>query len=247
MKIVSFNLRHGGVTRSPNSWEKLLEDFQPDIVLAQESFDLSAYFSGGGPTAPASFLWEAVPDGNWGSVVASPRLALRKIDVPSLTGWVSGTICKENPLGGNKPLVVFSLHTPTPGNYEKNTLAMLDAVAIAMKDLPPCDLIIGGDLNVTTALRHPDEELKNSKGELKILERLRLEFGLLNAWQSANPNSKLPQTLRWSGNKSAAYHCDGLFIPEHRVGQLSHITIGNSEDWASWSDHNPIAASLAHV
>lgn len=37
--------------------------------------------------------------------------------------------------------------------------------------------------------------------------QLREEFGLINAWQALHEGEDLPQTLRWTSNKSAPFHC----------------------------------------
>ena len=35
----------------------------------------------------------------------------------------------------------------------------------------------------------------------------------MSCWQAANPGGPLAQTLRWSANREAPYHCDGIFVP----------------------------------
>lgn len=35
----------------------------------------------------------------------------------------------------------------------------------------------------------------------------------MNAWQMANSNRDLPQTLRWGRDKTEPYHCDAIFVP----------------------------------
>ena len=247
MKIVTFNLRHGGRTKPPNSWQKLISEFSPDIVLAQESFGVDDYFSASDAAKPEYFIWQKVDGGKWGSVIASPNQRLQKIELTSHAGWVVGGMIESNPFGGDLPLLVFSLHTPSPGNYEKNTHEILDGLSRVISNFGPCDLIIGGDLNVTTAIRHPDEALSNTKGETEIIDRIGKEFGLANAWQAFHPELPLPQTLRWSGNINAAYHCDGLFIPIRYINRLSTVVIGESKDWNTWSDHNPIAALIETI
>ena len=47
-----------------------------------------------------------------------------------------------------------------------------------------CDIVIGGDFNLSVSERHPSEERKNKKCNLEIQARLRNELGLINCWQT---------------------------------------------------------------
>lgn len=59
-----------------------------------------------------------------------------------------------------------------------------------------CEVVIGGDFNLTVSKRHESENRITEKADLKIQSRLGDEFGLLNYWQTANPDNPLAQTLR---------------------------------------------------
>jgi len=59
-----------------------------------------------------------------------------------------------------KSLYIFSIHAPTPGRdeikipYEKKVQEMLDRI----RDVAgSSDIVIGGDFNLGTAVRHPSE------------------------------------------------------------------------------------------
>ena len=240
MKIVTYNLHYGGHTRQDNHWERILK-LNPDVVLAQESFNPANYFPNGNFNSIArSVVW--YPTGSkWGSSILSTRHELKKIQVPKeFEGWVVGGRITDFSIGGvTKPLYVFSVHTPSPGPYETKTYDILDYIQGIIAD---DDTIVGGDFNVTTAVRHPTEELKNTKMELTIIDRLR-KFGLINSWQAAHPNRNLPQTLRWTGNKKEPYHCDGLFVPHSWLRYLESCEVA-TEGWSEMSDHNPIVATF---
>ncbi len=199
MKIASFNLRHGGKNSFPeNSWKQLLKQFAPDLVLAQETFHPNQYLSVSELSGFSDPVWECVPDRKWGSAILSAGHPVGRVPLPGFEGWVTGGRMPTLKIGGsNKQLLVFSLHAPRP--YERKLNQILDAIR-ALRD--ECDLVLGGDFNVTTAMRHPSETLKNTSGELRILERLRTEFGLVNAWQASHPYESLPQTLKWWGSLS---------------------------------------------
>jgi endonuclease/exonuclease/phosphatase family metal-dependent hydrolase len=100
-------------------------------------------------------------------------------------------------------------------------------------------VILGGDWNLTVGLRRSGEERNNRPGESDLLARLENEFGLRSAWDVANPDLPLPQTLRWMRNPTTPYHCDGIFLPQWR--HVEKATVLTGETWADLSDHNPVA------
>jgi exonuclease III len=246
MKIVTYNLRYGGKKGDGNHWERIMDEFSPDLVLAQETFNPREYFSTKSSHTFSSVVWASVP-AEWGSAILSVRHKLTPILVPGFEGWVVGGSIDEFIIGGvSKPLFVFSIHAPTQSRdekkvpYEKKVQEILDRIhEIAFG----AEVLIGGDFNIDAAIRHSDEKLKTEPSELAVIDRLRTEFGLINAWQALHPNANLPQTLRWSKDKSKPYHCDGIFIPHSWLKYLESCEVV-SEGWSEMSDHNPIVATI---
>lgn len=235
---MTYNLRLGG-KKTVNQWEIILEEFSPDLVFAQETHEPSTYFSTSHQNiSQSSIIWQPTSSG-WGSSIFSRKEKVIPIEIPSFKGWVVGgkieNFSTNN--GQAKPLFLFSVHTPSPGDYEKQSLSILNSIK---RITGSHDLIIAGDFNITTAIRHPSEELKNTKKELKFITQMRKELGLVNCWQAINPNTDLPQTLRWSGNQDAPYHCDAIFVPLNWAQYIEKCTIINNENWSRMSDHYPI-------
>ena len=83
-----------------------------------------------------------------------------------------------------------------------------------------------------------------SHGERTILDRLAGEFALIRCWQAANPGRRLAQTLRWSGDRFAPYHCDGIFVPAAWSARLASCRVVTGSRWARLSDHNPVVAEF---
>jgi hypothetical protein len=244
MKIITYNIHSGGKKGTGNQWQRILDNFFPELVLAQESGDPLSY-EGVDRYPVASAIWHPIGR-TWGSAVLSSSHVMTEIAVtaPEFKGWITGGRIEEPVVGGGcrRPLVVFSVHTPSPGPYDKNVYKILDY----LKEVTVgCDLIVGGDFNVTTAVRHQSETLKNTQAERRLIDRLRTEFGLINAWQVLHPNQDLPQTLRWTGNRTAPYHCDGLFIPLAWAQHLKSCEVLEGDEWSALSDHNPIVAHFA--
>jgi hypothetical protein len=84
---------------------------------------------------------------------------------------------------------------------------IVDAVHTMSEGRP---VIVAGDFNVVAGYRRDDDVDKMSRGEQRLLDRIRDELGLIACWQSANPDVPLGQTLRWMRNKVTPYHCDGI-------------------------------------
>jgi hypothetical protein len=80
---------------------------------------------------------------------------------------------------------------------------------------------------------------------LAIQARLADEFGLLNCWQEANPDQPLHQTLRWTGNRTIPYHCDGLFVPMAWKARLQSCCVLAGDEWNRLSDHNPVVTCFS--
>lgn len=226
-----------------NHWQRLFRDFDPGIVFAQESLHPNRYFLPEDFSQFKGCLYAAVPHGKWGSAILSRHHQLESIPLPEFEGWVVGARVPDLKINGRaQPAMIFSVHAPSPGPYEPIVHRILDVIA-NMQD--GSTMIIAGDFNVTTAIRHASEERsKNSSGERKILERLRTDFGMTNAWQAMHPNENLPQTLRWSRDPLPHYHCDAVFIGHEQLRHIAEARIESAGHWGTMSDHNPVVVTF---
>ena len=240
MKLLTFNLLYGGQKKEINYWHEMINDFQPDIIFAQETNPPRSYFLDDSEILNKNSIVWGVTKSGWGSAIYLKNNFIEPIDVPGFEGWVVGGKLKK-PFIGENTLFVFSVHTPSPGPYDKNTFAILDAIKEIVGNN---ELIIAGDFNMTTAVRHESEELKLNKSDYKLIERMRKDFGLVNSWQVVHPNENIPQTLRWSTNPVPHYHIDGIFIPCSWVRYIENCEIIDKEPWNRISDHNPILLSI---
>lgn len=244
MKFCTYNLRSGGHKNHGNHWQRLLDDLGADIACAQESEDPIRYFSAEAFAGFKSCIHSNVAHGKWGSAILAKDHALEPIEVPGFDGWGMGARIRDVKIDGTpQTITVFCIHTPSPGPYESHVNRFLDGVSQYLDGTP---LIIAGDFNLTTAVRHASEEgMKNTPGERRIHERLRREFGLLNAWQVLHPNQNLPQTLRWTNAPTKPYHCDAIFVSHNLLPHLVRAEVIQDGEFAFLSDHNPILIELA--
>jgi exonuclease III len=235
-------MHFGGNKGAGNPWQQLIREFAPDIVFAQESFHPDQYFSPDELAQYKGCIWSAVPERNWGSAILSKQYQLEPVSLPEFEGWVVGARVPDLVINGvSQAVMIFSIHAPSPGPYEPAVKKIFDEIAKKWNKVP---LIVAGDFNLTTAIRHPTENLKNSTGEIALQKRLRKEFGLSNAWQVLHPNQNLPQTLRWNKDPVPPYHCDAVFLSHNHLAHLVSSNIESSGIWTGMSDHNPIVVTL---
>lgn len=241
MKIITYNMQHD--KKSKDNWSAILEATDPDVLLAQEALHPSP---SGRPLLEVTWSEQVVwcpAHGDWGSAVYVKSQQPRPLELPDYRGWVVGVELDNSPLSVNgRPLRVFSLHAPTgQGNYPRVVGKILDMV---QEQRDGCDVIIGGDFNLTVSRRHDSEERRNKPVNLAIQARLRDEFGLINCWQTMHPDLPLAQTLRWDTNPLPSYHCDGIFVPASWASRLVRCDVLTGERWLGLSDHNPIVAEF---
>lgn len=243
MKIVTFNMQQA--RRSRESWPAILEATDPDILLAQESLSpekcqrplLEETWSDKVVRVP-------VEGQHWGSSVYIKSQSFRQLDLPAFHGWVVGVELENHPLGltGNR-VRVFSLHAPTIEGQQYHTIVW-EILTMLQDHRDGCDVVIGGDFNLTVSKRHETEERMNKSVNLEIQARLRDQFKLINCWKAKHPRIPLVQTLRWERDPIPPYHCDGIFVPESWASRLTSCEVLTEEQWVGLSDHNPVVAEF---
>ena len=170
MKIVTYNMLHD--KRGKRNWSSILDKFDPDVVLAQESLAPDAYRQ---PLLESDgwcerVAWSPVND-LWGSAVYLKSEVPSKLDLPDFGGWGIGVQVTDvdwTPQR-DKPPQIYSIHAPTgQGEYASVVHSILDMIA---KQRNGCDVVIGGDFNLTVSERHESEFRTNKKVNLEIQTR----------------------------------------------------------------------------
>jgi len=240
LRIVAYNFLSGGSAARTGHWARIRAQLAPDIVLAQECrapqevpgerFRIEA---------SDTLLWAPAAARRWGSAVLVRGLGAVPLGIRGFRGWVVGA---EIP-SPTRPLRVFSIHCPVgERGYIRTLHQILDRIA---RFAPGADLLLGGDFNVVVGHRQPNERIRMSRGEREILDRLSAEFDLISCWQATHPGRPLAQTLRWSADRAAPYHCDGIFVPASWSARLVACRVVRGPRWTSLSDHNPVVAEFS--
>lgn len=243
MKVVTYNLKFGGSGRV--HWKEIIDRYDPDVLLVQESFQPSDHLPDDQRTNRS--VWSPVVTDkgplNWGSGIYFKGHSPTPIQLPTYQGWVVGAEVDSFGDFGTGKIRFFSLHAASvKKSYAKVVNEVLD---ILLEYREGCVIVIGGDFNLTVGERHESEEMETSTADRKIQQRLYYEFGMINCWQTKNPNQPLPQTLRWMRDPEPPFHCDGLFVPASWRDRLISCQVIVGERWDKLSDHNPMIAEFA--
>ena len=242
MKIATYNILKGGSRRA--HWTKMIEEQAVDVLLVQESYSPAEHLPPLlYPHSHVQSVWEMVQQNGWGSAVYSSSGNLKQIFVSGFAGWVVGAeICGAFWQSSHiASTLVFSIHAPSRGeSYSKQVNKLLDEIGRIANGR---EIILGGDFNLSIS-NSSKSERPLSKHDLAIQVRLAEEFGLINCWTSANPCEPLPQTLRWTGDRTIPYHCDGLFVPKLWKNRLESCRVLSGDPWNQLSDHNPVIAEF---
>ncbi len=240
---MAYNFLSGGSALRAGHWSRVCARLGPDIVLAQECrLPEDSPGERFRPSLADTLLWAPAATRRWGSAILARAARAAPLRVPGFAGWVVGAELSSARWDLDRPLRVFSIHCPVgERGYVRTMHQILDRIA-RMRD--GADLLLGGDFNVAVGHRLPHERVAMSRGEREILERLSAEFDLISCWQAANPGRPLAQTLRWSANREAPYHCDGIFVPSAWGARLASCRVVTGSRWRQLSDHNPVVAEL---
>ena len=243
LRVVAYNFLSGGSPTRAGHWSRIRTRLAPDVVLAQECRlpqDSPGEQFRPGPVD--TLLWAPVAARRWGSAVLIRALRATPLKIPEFAGWVVGAELASPGWSSGRPVRVFSIHCPVgERGYIRTLHRILDRIA---RLCAGADLILGGDFNVVVGYRQPHERITVTRGEGEILDRLSAEFDLISCWQAANPGRPLAQTLRWSANRRAPYHCDGIFVPAAWRPRLVSCRVVTGSRWRQLSDHNPVVAEL---
>lgn len=242
MKVATYNIQKGGAQRV--HWVRMIEDNGVDLLLIQESYPHHEHLPPLlYPDAMHQSAWEMVENSGWGSAVFTRTGSVKQVAVPDFAGWVVGAEISGASwqVGVADPLLVFSVHAPSRGEaYWKQVNKRLDEIK---KLAAGREIVIGGDFNLTVS-HWPGPERPTCKQDLAIQARLADEFGLVNCWQTMNPDRPLCQTLRWTGDRTIPYHCDGIVVPKVWKHRLVSCVVLAGEEWDGLSDHNPVVAQF---
>jgi exonuclease III len=236
MRFVSWNLNRG---RAAGVWQAVARDHGADLVLLQEARK---------PQSDSVWHWEAVLPQFWGSAVIAMDGQLQRVEVPGYRGWVTGARWSRGTKESVEEVYVFSIHSPTRHkeaprkSYVREARTIVDRINRAVPNDAP--LVIGGDFNFASLGERVDgERLATDPSEQRALDEFRTKSFLV-AWRDLHPAAPLPQTLRWTGDRTTPFHCDGYLVRGLEASRLT-CEVLLIEQFDAVSDHRPVTLVYA--
>ncbi len=232
MRILSWNVAFGRGTKAAI---ELADRVAADIVLLQEASRP--------PRWGTARLGCEVAGRKWGSWILVRDGKLKAIPVDTFEGWV----CAAEWRRATGSVVVASLHSPTSNkshprkSYVEEASRAVAAIHGASSAARSC--VIGGDFNFKLFGPSKASQLKGAaKREVDATLAFK-KLGFANAWADSHAGAPLPQTLRWSKDKTVPYHCDGLLVRPF-VADRAVCEVLSSEFITRHSDHNALFAEF---
>lgn len=201
------------------------------------------------PAHDGVYLWDAVPGRAWGSALVLKHGRVTQLPLVGYEGWVVGGRVTGLAIHGRwADFFAFSVHVPSPGKGRKRGSYFRESIAIARKlrKLVGRDamLILGGDFNIAMARRLDGDPLFRTRAEHRTLDVIEASpIGLASLWPACHLGEAPAQTLRWTTNPSAPYHCDGFLVP-HALTRGATCDVLDTPQVRAASDHNPVTATL---
>jgi endonuclease/exonuclease/phosphatase family metal-dependent hydrolase len=231
IRIVSWNLERG---RAAGTWQAIARDCAADLVLLQETPK---------PQSDGLAHWQPVRPQLWGSAVVAMNGQLERVEVAQYRGWVTGARWSRGTKASTEDVYVFSVHSPTHHqeaprhSYIRESRMIVDRI---VKAVPRnARLVVGGDFNFASFGERADgERLATKPAERDALDDFRSK-GFLVAWRDLHPAAPLPQTLRWSGDRTTPFHCDGYLVRGFEASRLACEVLAR-EQLMVMSDHLPV-------
>ncbi len=232
MRILTWNTAQG---RGSSAALQLADRVAADVVLLQESFPPKTW---AGAVAGA-----VVPGRKWGSWVLVRSGKLTEVEVNGFTGWVAAANWRRS----SKSTLLASLHSPTSSESSPRRSYIDEArgaVDMIVQNSPREKRhVIGGDFNFKFFGPTTAENAKgSSKKEIATMQHF-ASLGFSNVWADCHPGASLPQTLRWTKDRSIPYHCDGLLVrpfdPSRAICEVL-----SSDFVHRHSDHNAVLAVI---
>jgi hypothetical protein len=232
VRVLCWNTAQG---RGSSAALQLADRVAADVVLLQESFPPTKW--------GAAVTGAVVPGRKWGSWVLVRRGKLAQIEIDGFEGWVAAATWRR----GSTTTLLASLHAPT-SNKSVRRKSYVDEALLAMegivkKSAEATRHVIGGDFNFQ--FFGPLDSANSAGATKKEIAAMKhfADQGFSHVWAESHAGATLPQTLRWTKDKTIPYHCDGFLMrPFSAADAICEVLA--SDFVHRHSDHNAMLAII---
>jgi exonuclease III len=234
MKLVTWNCQ--GSLRTKLA---LLRSLAPDLVIVQESEDLSRLERSDLLAGLQTRAWFGTP-GKKGIAVLSPH---------SLTLQVAAAYdasidhCVPLHVSGSIQLNLLAVWTKQHRQKQHSYIGQLyRAVAAYPAFLHAAPALVMGDFN-SNAIWDDERPRTNHTAVVARLHAAGL-VSAYHAWSGDAQGQERTPTFHLYRNLARAYHIDYCFLPARWMPHVTAVTIGPYDPWCQASDHRPLCVDL---
>jgi exonuclease III len=140
--------------------------------------------------------------------------------------------------GNNIEFILLAIWCQKPYNSDNYGIHTWNAIKYYKDLLKTEKVIIAGDLNSNSIWDKPNREANHSN----IVRELQI-IGIESTYHFYNEEEQGKEsnpTLHLHRNFDKPYHIDYCFASDFFMKRLKQVKIGTYENWAKYSDHNPV-------
>lgn len=233
MKIISWNCNCAFRNKM-----SLLQTWQPDIMIIQESESPDYLAQKGVSTGAASHLWFG----------KSPHKGLGIFTFGNYRAELAGFYNEEFPYivpveisGEGKRFLLFAVWTQTCGkndSYNGYVVYATRAMQYYRDYLTPETIVIG-DFNSNQKWLKQFKREYNHDALIRTLACCGMQSFYHYARQCSQGEEADPTIFMYK-NPNKGYYIDYAFLHQSRLAQVKKFAVGNYGDWIKYSDHMPL-------
>jgi exodeoxyribonuclease-3 len=223
LTFATWNLLHGDKVGSSRS--SFDEEFRPDVAAFQETaMGDTDEWAGDSPRKGLSFFTRLPYERASAEEHASPSIPIR---------------IAESDLGAFNVLAVWAKKPKVgSGTYLDDVMLTLDAYRSFLHERPS---VILGDFNLCSRI------VGQGQANFRAMnDRMNGEFGCVSAYHSHTREAfgkETADTLYLHKDRSKAFHCDLIYIPQGWQDRITQVTVPGHERFTE-SDHRPVVCKI---
>jgi exodeoxyribonuclease III len=213
---------------------------EPDVVVVPECEHPEKLKFDPGTAIPTDILWQGTNQNKGLGIFSYNNYKLRLLDIhdPNLK-----TILPIAVTGGSFDFTLFAIWAYNPLDKDYNYIGQVwKAIHHYESTLKGKPVILAGDFNSNVFW----DKLNRKSNHTMVVEKLTS----LNIFSAYHIHKNLPQgkeahpTFFMYRHQNKPYHIDYCFASVDLIDKLERVEVGTFDQWAKYSDHNPLIVSF---